>query len=174
MKAKEKGMGKGYSLWLLPDHETYERLWQEINRISLIHNTPTFEPHVTLLNGIEGRMEELVDRAGKVAESIKPIKMKFSGIGYSDEYFKSFYINVKKTENLEKARRIATKIFRRKDGGAPHMSLAYGELPRKTKEYLKRNANRSYNGEFTAKRLSLYSTKGRVGGWFKVADFYLK
>lgn len=41
------------SLWIVPSGETYNLLQNQINTLSEVHKTPTFEPHVTLVSGVD-------------------------------------------------------------------------------------------------------------------------
>ena len=48
-----------FHLWLMPTGGTCERLAAIIRHLSQKHGGPLFEPHVTLLGGMEGEGEEI-------------------------------------------------------------------------------------------------------------------
>jgi hypothetical protein len=61
-----------YSLWLKPPvGPLYIKLEREISAQAKEHNGPPFEPHVTLLGGIEGEQQAVLGTAKTLADKLK-------------------------------------------------------------------------------------------------------
>lgn len=113
-------------------------LRNKIHNISENYGGPKFEPHVTLLSGFLGKEEDLLDKLKILSVKIKPFDIILSSINYLDEFFRSFFLEVKITNELLSARSLATKEFSIiKKVFFPHMSLAYGNYSLSTKLLMK-------------------------------------
>ena len=62
-----------YTLWLIPDNNTYNKLSDLIVGLSSLHDTPQFEPHVTLLGGIVDPLDIAIEKTEKLAKQLAPI-----------------------------------------------------------------------------------------------------
>ena len=63
------------TLWLMPDKETYLKIGQLIAELSSVHNTPSFEPHVTLISGITDDLETALKKTKKLAKENAATRM---------------------------------------------------------------------------------------------------
>lgn len=70
---------KGYSLWLMPQGQTYERLNTIIKNLHKDYLKPQFLPHVTLLEELGLSREEMIDKTSRLAERLKPFVIRFQG-----------------------------------------------------------------------------------------------
>jgi hypothetical protein len=71
--AAAAALSNSYSLWLsVPaGSQVGRQLRQEIATQAKAHSAPLFEPHVTLLGGIEGDAESIITKAQELAARIK-------------------------------------------------------------------------------------------------------
>lgn len=165
----------GYSLWLMPSNNAYEQLSALIHELSGAHDTPVFEPHVTLLGGLQEKESGIVARTMKLAEVIEPFVINLTRIEHSNEHFRCLYYRVEKTIDVVYAYRQACDIFRVSEGKnyMPHLSVMYGDIPEKTKEQIIAGINAVITMRFSVQHIDLFSTDGEVEKWYKVKRFHL-
>ena len=172
----ESAKGSGYSLWIMPGPDDKKRYEDIISSLSSKYSTPHFEPHVTLLGGLTGQEEILIRSASKVAMKMFAFKIRFTTINCLNEYFRSLFVLVEKTKEIEDAWNIAFIEFGLKPSEyMPHMSLFYGTIAEEIKrdEIKKLEAEHGVGEGFFARKLALYSTEGNVERWHEVGSFDL-
>lgn len=71
-QTESRVMSGHYSLWLKPpDGPTCSKLAQEIAAQAKEYSGPLFEPHVTLLGGIDGEEDAVLEKARSLAGKLK-------------------------------------------------------------------------------------------------------
>jgi 2'-5' RNA ligase len=120
-----------YFLWAIPDGEAYEQYGELIRRLGQQYQGPLFEPHVTVLGGIEGEEAGIVDQVRMLAEKISPLSIELQQSAYDTEYFRCVYFHVKETPALLAANLQAQVLFGKNPVSPfqPHLSVMYGEIP---------------------------------------------
>ncbi len=164
---------KGYSIWLMPQGEIYRYLSEIIFRLSKKYNSPYFEPHVTLLGGMEGSEKDILQKTEKLARIIAPYEIRLTKIGFLDEYFRALFVKADKTRKVMNANRKAQGMFGFNSDYMPHLSLAYGDIKKDVKKEMidfLRYINFS-KISFDIKSLHLYLTEGEAGDWRKIKNF---
>lgn len=166
----------GYSIWLLFESEVEETLISLMERLKEIYFrvikssqlSPSFLPHLTLLSSIEFKIENLLNTFIKAFENEKSITLNSKGIKFSNEFFRSIYIEIEKTTELIKMREKLIETFLLKDEQRkfiPHISLQYSFV-KKTNE-LKRLILKELRipSKIHANRISFVRTVGTVEEW---------
>jgi 2'-5' RNA ligase len=180
--AKTENESKAYSLWIMPlGSEAFGRLATLISNISDAyspkgHPSPDFDPHITLLGGIEGDEETVKEKTKKTAAELNSFDVRLDGIGQRDEYFRALFFDLKNNAYLKEANAIARKTFGLEPDPnyEPHMSVIYGRFEKEKKREMAETWCKRYKGmSFVAEWLFLYSTDGKVGEWHEVAEFRL-
>jgi len=159
-------MENKFSLWLIPDYSTKQHaaLRSIIDRVSRVFNTPAFDPHVTLLGGIEQTREVVLRRAKQFADKQRPFEIFLGDIGSKANPMQIFFSEVKKTEELADARVACSDIMigTRNYQHFPHLSLAYGDLTNEQVEVLKdeiaRSSFKPEQSSFVAWGVSVWNT----------------
>jgi len=167
---------EGYSIWLIPEEEVYQKLAEIISQLSKKYSTPNFEPHVTLIGNLLGAGEEIISKTSKLASQLKPFKIKLKRAGYFDEYFRCLFIRAEKTNEIIEVNKIAREIFNLKSDSEymPHLSLMYGDISAKIKEGILVDLGREFDIFFEVKSIHLFSTAGEVKVWYKMKEFFLE
>lgn len=63
---------ESYSLWLMPGEALADRLQREIDELTVrFDDAPRFQPHVTLLGGIDRPAAEVLPAAQALAKQLK-------------------------------------------------------------------------------------------------------
>lgn len=165
----------GFSLWLQPTGQVYDRLAEMIRQLSEQYRAPVFEPHITLLGGLAGNRESLVLRTTQLAKLIQPNIVTLTTVDYLDEYFRCLFVSVEKTKWLADANIGARKLFHREGTPEfmPHLSLMYGNFPPTTKQRIIIEIGSTLATSFEVTSLHLWSTNGAPLEWYEVQEFFL-
>lgn len=170
----------GYSLWLVPprDDKTFEFLRGLIQELARKYETPTFDPHVTLLGGIEGEEQDIVEKTKSLASSLSPHPIWFDEVGTRRTFFQALFI-----EAAAVASRLVRPHLRAKEMFGtiqeryfPHLSLAYADLqPDQLFALMELLPLRKLQGlYFVPESIELWRTEGEVKDWCLVDVFPLR
>lgn len=169
----------GYSLWLVPDRESamYQLLAESIREIARQYGTPVFEPHVTLLGGISGELEEVRQKTRRLARMLSSYALQLGSIGSHGTYFQILFSRVTQSEDVMAAGRHARDLFEVGEGTYfPHCSFAYGNLSEADLKSLRASLeSKTVLGgvTFTVQTVELWRTEGSVEEWHQVESFLL-
>lgn len=166
---------KGYSIFLIPSGETFKNLSKIINRLSAKYDSPRFEPHVTLIGGVEDSEEQIINKTKKIATFLQSFEIQLVGIDHLNYYLKALFLEVDQTKQVMQANIKASRIFNMESGYEPHLSLLYGNFPKKLKQSIIKDLDKkNLNLSFVVDKIYLYKVDGEVNDWQKVAEFQLK
>ena len=160
----------------MPRGDVCDGLLRILHPLSARYGAPQFPPHVTLLGGCVGPRRELIRQSARVAASLRPFIIRLDQIDFSDEYFRCLFVHAALAEPLRKAHQAACQVFGRGREPAfmPHLSLLYGDFPRRLKEEVMAEMGRRLDVQFKVRSLHLYRTHGEPRLWRQVARFALK
>lgn len=167
---------KGYSLWLMPTGEVYDRLNTLISQLSRKYNTPDFEPHVTLIGEVLGSADEIVSKTAQFATVVQSYRIGVGRVEYLNEYFRCLFLRAKETDEVMRANQEAREIFSQETDPRymPHLSLMYGDFPPQTKEEIIAEIGKEISVGFDVESIHLFSTNGEPKDWYRVKEFSLK
>ena len=159
-----------YSLWLRPFGDIAYSLQERIKKLSKKHGTPVFEPHVTLLGGLEMGETELIQLTDTLAAYLHPFDIVLTRAGYMDTYYQSLFVHAEKSEEMMNAHSTAKKLFGidREEEFVPHLSLLYGNLTRNEKERILNVMGREFHLRFSVHNVLLINTTGKPKNWKKI------
>jgi 2'-5' RNA ligase len=167
-----------YALWFRPFGDTAFKLKYRIKELAQKFNSPVFEPHITILSGLNRGQTDLTQLTDTLAGSLAPFTVELTELGYRDDYYQSFFARVKKTDAFMHAQDVGEKLFgcQTDEEYFPHLSLMYGHADDKAKRKLLHTVGPSLNLSFPVHSLLLIKTEGEVGDWEKIhtAEFKLK
>jgi len=169
-------MKNTYSLWLKPTGSIYQELAKIIEDLSDKYSAPIFEPHVTLIGGLTDSENNIIKKILRLGNSIKPIKIKLTKIGYLNEYYRCIFLIAEETKSLMNANLKAREIFGRMYDTKflPHLSLLYGNFDSKSKEEIKKSLRDEFDTEFEARDIHLVFTGNKPKDWYEIKRFLLK
>jgi 2'-5' RNA ligase len=171
----DEGRSTGCSLWLMPEGELRDRLGGWIDRLAARSGTERFLPHLTLLAGLAGRDEELLDAARAAAGAVGCLRVRLNRVAGRDEHFRCLFLQAVHDEALAAAHAAAARAFGRPPLASflPHLSLVYGRLAPVQKQTLAVEAGTLLPTEIEVRRLHLWRTDGRASDWRELAAFDL-
>jgi 2'-5' RNA ligase len=159
------------ALWLMPAGEIAGYLDSWIARLADRFRTERFPPHVTLLAGLSGEEDALVDATRRAAASIPPVPVHIDTIEGRDEHYRCLYVRVAEPAKVAAAHARAAEAFSRAADPDffPHVSLVYGTLPPEKKRDVAHEAGSDLDLRFEARTLHLWSAPGGVDTWREIA-----
>lgn len=164
---------KGYSLWLMPTGEAYDKFSNLIKRLAKEYNASVFEPHVTLIGEITGSESDILSKVRQLVLAQKSFPITLRTIDYQDFYFRTLFVKAEKTKSLQALYDLACEIFEIKNVSfyMPHLSILYGNFAQKVKEKIIEAIGRDQTTEFTVSSLNVFKTGGEVEFWHKIGEF---
>lgn len=159
-----------YSLWLRPFGDVAFSIQQRIEKLSEKYNSPSFEPHVTLLSGMRYGETELVQLTDTLAGALSPFDILLTKAGYRDKFYQALFAHVKKSDALMNAYRTALQLFdcEEHEEFIPHLSLMYGNFSQEEKERILSIIGREFHIRFQVHSLLLVKTEGMPDQWEKI------
>ena len=164
------------SLWLMPEGDVHGRFADLISGLAARLGTPAFEPHVTLLGGVDGPFEEVRSRVAALARALPPVEVRLQVVDGRDEYFRCLFVAAEPTPPLVSAHEAAVDALGAARGAPfePHLSLVYGHLDAARKESLRAELGGEQHARFVALSVDLYRTDGDPAAWRPMARFGLE
>jgi 2'-5' RNA ligase len=161
---------KGYSLWLMPTGEVYDKFSGLIRRLAEEYRAPLFAPHITLLGETRQSEEDVLRKAKQLASIQKPFPVTLNTVDYQDFYFRTLFVRADRTNSLQALHDRAKEIFEMQDIPyyMPHLSLLYGNFPKTVKEQIIKSIGRDQATEFTVKGIDVFKTDGEEKTWHRV------
>jgi len=155
-----------YALWLVPEASAEERLISVIEDLSDRYGCPRFLPHATILGGLGGTEQELIEKVDSLAGELQAIDVTATGLAMEPYYFTSFYLKLEPSAALLLSYQKATQVFTAKAGNFnPHVSLLYGSVPRQEKINIGAEIHSRVPGAFRLDRLYLVQITLAVPNW---------
>ncbi len=157
------------AVWIRPTGKALERIQKWVRLAHKEAGGPQVPPHITLLTGAETTLASAELKLKHLAARIKPFMLKLGDIDSGDDYFRSLFANVERSEELAAAQRAAYDAFEMNPAPPfePHLSLAYGKIDAAVKKRLTIEAGGRLDGQFEVRAVHLVnSTSGvPVSAW---------
>lgn len=166
---------KGFSIWLMFVKEDELKLQKLIDHLCNEFNSPFFKPHLTLLSKIENR-DNLIDRFSQLVENLEPFDLNITGIKYSDEFYKSLYLEIEKNETLNKLFLKAVSLYIgivNLIDFKPHISLLYTDENYEKKKLVIQKVQELNLIKVKVNRISLIKTEGTPEDWSELISLHL-
>lgn len=172
-----------FSIWIEPEGEIRERLSKIIESLAYHYGTPVFDPHVTLLGGIEMYKRDVLDRLQQLVGRLTPYTITLTGTieCAANNWAQSMIVLVEKTEQVMTAHDVAREAFSLTGAPytKPHLSLMYTEsIPQPDRRQIAAELDKNQlMGSFQAQYLNLIlATQSGFKGirtWEKVVQLPL-
>jgi putative hydrolase of the HAD superfamily len=154
------------AVFLTPAADDFRYADGIIRELSAKFGAPLFEPHLTVYSGLYADPELLKGIVAEAARSIPPLALRVRGIGSSEAYFRTLYVEFEPDPLLTGLRERMGSVVARPNNGAflPHLSLLYREMPLAEKEAVARGLllDRS---ELTFDALKVVTPANIQAGW---------
>ena len=156
-----------YYLWLLPPPPIRDRFTGLIDRLGRQFETPRFTPHLTLIGSLDLPLDDLVERTTDLAANLAPVPIRLTGPGWTDQYFRCFFMRAERSPELLAAHENAcTTLGQQAESDyMPHLSLVYGNVPQEQKDNIAESIGADFNLAFHADRIGLCCPTGTPEQW---------
>ena len=163
------------TLWLIPDQDTYIKISQLIEELSTVHDTPRFEPHVTLLSGIIDSPELALEKTKKLAAANKPLNGSLTGVEYLEMFYRCLFFRTEENDDIMNLRASAEELFNHSSVNPfiPHISFLYGSMPVFKKDEIIAKLGDKFLGNFKLQKLRLVQTELMPDQWEVLGEFEL-
>ena len=168
-------MKDDYSLWLMPQASDRRRWRPLIAELAARHNSPAFEPHITLVSGLPASRATAVEKIGRIAAATSPLRLRLSGPAGCDSYYRCLFMTAVETPPLTALRQRVLRAF---DVPAsdyqPHLSLMYGNCAAGVKRRLMDELAPRGDAPIVLDKIALFAMRPRVKDWRETAQFELR
>jgi len=125
-----------YYLWLVPQKETYDEFQKIIQDLSKTYGTPVFEPHITMVTGLSGDENVLVEKIDAFVLGKHKLYSTTTDIDYVHGFFTALYLNIQNTLAIDQLNAQARQCLAPFGQGPyhPHLSLLYGDITSQERE----------------------------------------
>lgn len=163
------------TLWLMPDEATYHKLSQLIADLSSVHQTPSFEPHVTLLSGIIDSPELALEKTAELAAQTAVMQAALTEIEYLEYFYRCLFFKTTESHSIFELREQAEELFEHTQVNPfiPHISFLYGSMPVFQKEAIIEALGDQFLVDFKMEKLRLVRTELGPEHWELLGEFEL-
>ena len=167
-----------YSIWLVPDRGTdaYQQLEETIGEYAQRYeDAPEFEPHITVVGGVEGDISALEEGVRSFAEDQDSFSVDFTRVHCSTTRHQCVFLLVEPTVDLLSLHQKAVEVFD-VDAGmyVPHLSLVYSDMSMEERlEMVESIDTTALPSDVPIGEITLVKTSGPVSEWETVATYNL-
>lgn len=155
--------GPRWSIWLTLGTEHEALLSDCIRRLATKYQAPFFRPHCTVYSPITKDPGSAFNTICTELSDIHPFKGKMSLVLYSNVIWKTIFIELIQSPELEFINRTLERIFTGSYEFKPHISLIYKEISTKQKQGIISNLNLINEYHFNA--IEVVKTGTSVEKW---------
>jgi len=148
---------------------------EQKNKVQSILKSPNYDLHITLAGPYFKINNDFLSKLKIFAQNNSPLDMYLKNFDFQDETFKSFYISIVNSKDLNSLRRGLLKIkkFNFEKEYQPHISLAYGQHEQNIKKKLILKMPK-LKESIRLSKLSLVEVNESINLWNILKDFDLK
>jgi 2'-5' RNA ligase len=159
-----------YSFWPVPGVEmtAHRQLRAAITELAeRVEDAPVFEPHVTVIGGIDGERGALEETTRTLADRTIPLELTFDGVRWSTTRHQCVFLPVTLTlELLELRRSVREAIGGLTAAYHPHLSLVYSDMDLAERRDVAQSIDTgALPDSVTCQALALVDTTGPESEW---------
>ena len=160
-----------HAIWLTFSKSDREYLKNIIDKISEKYQAPKFEPHITIYGLIDSEISLIETIAKEITLNQNSFLVKKSEILQSDELWKTVFIELKTSQQLESIHKKFKKHFEKISNYEfdPHISLIYKILS--TEERIKIINKLNIKKEFVVSKLAIQKFFPDIEKWKIVKEY---
>jgi len=162
-----------FAVWFLFGKEDTRYLENIIKDLAAQHNSPFFMPHLTVYGLVDINLETLDNLILESIKDIKPFLVEKYSISYSDDFWKTLFIEIKQNLHLN---RVNEKL---KNGLSkfsnyeflPHISVIYKKMTENEQEFIAQNIN--VKNDFLVSKIVIHEFSNNVEDWKIIKEYDL-
>jgi hypothetical protein len=127
-----------FAVWYLFDKDDGDYLFKIIKDLAKKYNAPSFIPHITAYGLLDIDLKTLDDEVFDAIQEIKPFNVTTNTINFSDNFWKTFFVELLPNKHFVKINNNLTKNLSHFTTYEflPHVSLLYKNLTSNEKQFL--------------------------------------
>jgi hypothetical protein len=115
-----------YSVWLVPSGAQYDSLRSVVCELAARYPSHCFMPHVTVVGDVQGTLEDITQRAERLAQSTSALDARLTSIEWTPgSYFRSFVVLINETPGFSKLYEDTCTIVGKCQTRPYHLSVMY-------------------------------------------------
>lgn len=160
-----------FAIWFLFDKNDNDYLHHIIQDLSRQYKSTVFLPHITAYGLAEIPLDAIYKVVFKSIEDVKPFFVEKIRINYSDDLWKTLFIEIKQNEYLNKINKKLTNELSKfsKFEFLPHVSLIYKKMNEKEKEHLANNLD--IKDSFLISKIGILDFSENITDWKIVREY---
>ncbi|WP_282092496.1 2'-5' RNA ligase family protein [Epibacterium ulvae] len=153
-----------FSLWLVPDAPTRETLAADILSLTRISGTAPFVPHITLAGDLPDTPDDIAAIVQRIAAQARPLRLTVAEVAQGDQFFKSLFLRLDRSPQITQLRAHCTGLGETIDQASfdPHISLAYGNMPKEPRQEAMQAARRWVGTSIEVSAISLVQSSSET------------
>tara|TARA_B110000467_G_scaffold3232_1_gene2704 strand:- start:633 stop:1133 length:501 start_codon:yes stop_codon:yes gene_type:complete len=161
-----------FAIWYLFDEDDESYLSTIISNLAKKYDAPSFTPHITAYGLVNIDLKTLDQ---KILESIPDIQsfiVERSSINFSNNFWKSFFVEILSNKNFIKINNNLTKKLSKfsEYSFSPHISLLYKHLEQSQKQFLTKSIDIKKNFRITGMGIQKFSQN--IDKWKLVKSYH--
>ena len=161
-----------FSIWAEPATKDAKYLRQIIRLLGKKYDSPTFHPHITVYGGVQSISD--AKTAIRNCKDMKRFAVKATDLGFSDNLWKTVFVNVEKNQKLKQIHNAIKKDIplNTKYEFQPHISLMYKKMTSSEKQGIIDGLK--IKQKFTFDKITIIASSKNVKKWKTVDRVDLK
>ncbi len=163
-----------YAIWFTFQKDDEYQIQDLINKLSKKYNSNSFKPHITAYGLLSIGLDKISKVCQDISDEFKPFDVQFLNISYSDDFWKTFFVNLKPNKIMteiynkfsEKIEEIENYVFE------PHISLIYNKMSIDEKKELLKTIK--MKKQFKINSISILHYSDKIENWKIVKKINLK
>tara|TARA_B110001454_G_C12693413_1_gene423249 strand:- start:1060 stop:1554 length:495 start_codon:yes stop_codon:yes gene_type:complete len=163
-----------FVIWLTFEKNDEDYLEKIISNLSKKYNSNLFQPHITIWGLTNVELDKISKICKNISIEIKSFNVEFLNILYSDNFWKTLFLNLKTNKNMTKIYKNLENEFE-KNGNhifEPHISLIYKNMQEKDKKEIIENIK--IKDQFKISNISILKYSDKIENWKIVKKISLK
>jgi len=162
-----------FAIWFLFGKEDCRYLEHIIKDLAKQHNSPFFIPHITVYGLVNTNLETIDNLILESIKGVKPFLVEKNSIGYSDDFWKTLFIEIKQNLYLNSINEKLTNGLSKFSNYefSPHISVIYKKMNDNKKKFMAQNLN--VKNDFLVSKIVIHEFSNNVEDWKIVKEYDL-
>ena len=162
-----------FAIWFLFGKEDGRYLEHIIKDLATQHNSPFFIPHITVYGLVNTNLETIDNLILESIKGVKPFLVEKNSIGYSDDFWKTLFIEIKQNLYLNSINEKLTNGLSKFSNYefSPHISVIYKKMNENEKKFMAQNLN--VKNDFLVSKIVIHEFSNNVEDWKIIKEYDL-
>lgn len=160
-----------YAIWLSLEKKDEEILQSIIDDLGKKYDAPSFKPHITVYGLVNTGLKNLTNYIEHISNQCAPFDVELSDVSYSEDLWKTLFLNLKPHESMTKINQILTERLNKFSSYyfTPHISLIYKHMPIQLKQQIIQKLE--LRNHYRVEGISIDQYSEKIEDWKIVSKF---